>query len=64
MKAIGAMQHRGIPIDLDMFDELNANWEDIKLNLINIVDAQFGVFVDGRFKEALFPSYLGRGVTP
>ena len=64
MKAVGAMQHRGIPIDLDMFDKLNANWEDIKLNLIENVDAQYGVYVDGRFKEALFQSYLARGMIP
>ena len=64
MKAVGAMQHRGIPIDLDMFDKLNANWEDIKLNLIENVDAQYGVYVDGRFKEALFQSYLAREEIP
>jgi len=64
MKAVGAMQHRGIPIDLGMLDKLNANWEDIKLNLIENVDAQYGVYVDGRFKEALFQSYLAREGTP
>lgn len=25
MKAVGSMQHRGIPIDLDLLDKLNAN---------------------------------------
>ena len=64
MKAVGAMQHRGIPIDLGMLDKLNANWEDIKLNLIENVDAQYGVYVDGRFKEALFQSYLAREGIP
>ncbi len=60
MKAVGVMQHRGIPIDLGMLDKLNANWEEIKLNLIENVDAQYGVYVDGGFKEALFQSYLAR----
>ena len=64
MKAVGAMQHRGIPIDLGLLDKLNANWEDIKLNLIENVDAQYGVYVDGRFKEALFQSYLAREGIP
>ena len=64
MKAVGVMQHRGIPIDLGMLDKLNANWEDIKLNLIENVDAQYGVYVDGRFKEALFQSYLAREGIP
>ena len=30
MKALGAMQHLGIPIDLDLLDTLNANWDDHK----------------------------------
>jgi len=64
MKAVGEMQHRGIPIDLGLLDKLNANWEDIKLNLIENVDAQYGVYVDGRFKEALFQSYLAREGNP
>ena len=64
MKAVGAMQHRGIPIDLGMLDKLDANWEKIKLNLIENVDAQYGVYVDGRFKEALFQSYLAREGIP
>jgi len=64
MKAAGAMQHRGIPIDLSILDKLNANWEDIKLNLIENVDAQYGVYVDGRFKEALLQSYLAREGIP
>jgi hypothetical protein len=64
MKAVGSMQHRGIPIDLDLLDKLNANWDDIKLELIESVDAQYGVYVDGSFKEALFQSYLAREGIP
>lgn len=64
MKAVGSMQHRGIPIDLDLLDKLNANWDDIKLELIDSVDAQYGVYVDGSFKEALFQSYLAREGIP
>jgi hypothetical protein len=64
MKAVGAMQHRGIPIDLGMLDKLDANWEKIKLNLIENVDAQYCVYVDGCFKEALFQSYLAREGIP
>jgi hypothetical protein len=64
MKAVGSMQHRGIPIDLDLLDKLNDNWDDIKLGLIESVDAQYGVYVDGSFKEALFQSYLAREGIP
>ena len=49
MKAVGSMQHLGIPIDLDLLDQLNANWDAIKLKLIENVDAQYGVYVDGSF---------------
>ena len=58
MKAVGAMQHRGIPFDLDLLNTLNANWDAIKLKLITKIDTQYGVYVDGTFKEALFETYL------
>ena len=64
MKAVGSMQHRGVPIDLDLLDKLNDNWDAIKLELIESVDAQYGVYVDGSFKEALFQSYLAREGIP
>ena len=34
--AVGSMQHRGIPIDLDLLDKLNAEWDDIKLKLVTV----------------------------
>ena len=64
MRAVGFMQHRGIPIDLRLLDRLNANWDAIKTRLITTIDAQFGVYVEGSFKEALFESYLAREGIP
>ena len=64
MKALGAMQHLGIPIDLDLLDTLNANWDTIKLKLIAKVDTQYGVYVDRTFKEALFETYLAHKQIP
>ena len=64
MKAVGAMQHRGIPFDLDILNTLNANWDAIKLKLIAKVDTQYGVYVDGTFKEALFETYLSHKQIP
>lgn len=58
------MQDRGIPMDLDLLDNLNANWDAIKLKLIERVDAQFGIYVEGSFKEALFQSFLAREAIP
>ena len=64
MKAVGAMQHRGIPFDLDLLNTLNANWDAIKLKLIAKIDTQYGVYVDGTFKEALFETYLSHKQIP
>ena len=64
MKAVGFMQHNGVPIDLSLLDSLNANWDAIKTQLITSVDAQYGVYVEGSFKEALFESYLARESIP
>ena len=64
MKAVGAMQHRGIPIDLDLLNTLNTNWETLKLKLITKVDTQYGVYVDGTFKQALFETYLAHKQIP
>jgi DNA polymerase-1 len=58
MKAVGLMQYNGVPIDLDLLDSLNTNWDAIKTRLITTIDAQYGVYVEGSFKEALFESYL------
>lgn len=60
MKAVGSMQHRGIPIDIDLIRDLAIHWEQIKIDLIETVNIDFGVYVDGSFKEALFESYLAR----
>ena len=60
MTAVGAMQKRGIPIDLNLLDKLSANWGAIKLKLIKAVDTQYGVYVGGSFKAALFEMFLTR----
>ena len=64
MKAVGEMQHRGIPIDLEFLESLNANWDGIKRKLIEQIDTAFGVYVEGSFKEALFEAYLSHEGIP
>jgi hypothetical protein len=58
MRAAGAMEHIGTPIDMTMLPALRENWEGIKLDLIAEVDRDFGVFEDGHFKLALFEQFL------
>jgi hypothetical protein len=58
MSAVGVMQFNGIPIDLDIYSRLQKNWHALKSKLIARVDAAFGVYEGGSFKEALFEAYL------
>ena len=60
MKAVGSMQHRGIPIDLEVLQNLDIHWEQIKLDLIETVNKDFGVYSDEVFKEVLFEAYLAQ----
>lgn len=60
MKAVGSMQHRGIPIDLEVLQNLDIHWEQIKIDLIKTVNQDFGVYSDGVFKEVLFEAYLAQ----
>ena len=60
MKAVGLMQYTGTPIDKTLLDALNTNWAQIKTELINSVNLEFGVYPEGSFREALFEEYLAR----
>ena len=60
MKAVGSMQHRGVPIDLEILQNLDIQWEQIKIDLIETVNKDFGVYSDGVFKEILFEAYLAQ----
>ena len=60
MNAVGSMQHRGIPIDLEILQNLDVSWEEIKIDLIETVNQDFGVYSDGVFKEVLFETYLAQ----
>ena len=58
--AVGVMQFSGIPIDLQIYSRLQNNWPELKSKLIARVDAAFGVYEGGSFKEALFEAYLAK----
>jgi DNA polymerase I len=58
MAAASAMEHAGVPIDLDMLALLRARWTDIQDELIAAIDADYGVY-DGRtFKTERFAVWL------
>lgn len=56
--AVAAMEHRGIPIDVPMFEHLRAHWQDIQAALVAEVDARYGVFEGTTFKRDKFAAWL------
>jgi DNA polymerase-1 len=58
MAAVARMERFGIPIDTVMLDELTDRWDDIRLDLIAQVDADYGVYEGTTFKMARFADYL------
>src|SRR5262249_15239699 len=58
MAAVSAMQHNGVPIDVEMLAKLRENWVAIQDDLIAAVDADFGVFEGRTFKLDRFARLL------
>ena len=56
--AAASMEHRGIPIDVPMFEHLRARWQDIQEALVVEVDARYGVFEGTTFKREQFTDWL------
>ena len=64
MAAAAAMEHNGVPIDMDMLECLRLNWTAIQDQLIAAIDCDYGVF-DGRtFKLERFAKYLAAAGIP
>jgi hypothetical protein len=62
-----AMEHRGVPIDMEIFSQLQDKqvWAFVRDAIVPQVDAQYGVYVKGEdgewhFSVALFEEYLAR----
>ena len=53
-----AMEHCGVPLDVDMLDQLVAQGPGLRARLIQEVDEAYGVFEDGSFRESRFRHYL------
>jgi len=56
--ALAIMESTGVPIDFALYQELCVHWDGIKAKLIEDIDQDYGVYVNGTFKEALFEEYL------
>jgi hypothetical protein len=61
--ALGRMEATGVPMDTDALERLRANWGMVQHEVIAAVDAGFGVYLDGKFRERLLASWLAaRGI--
>jgi hypothetical protein len=64
MGAVAAMEHNGVPIDVETHARITNAWHSIQDELIAEIDAAYGVF-DGRtFKRDRFAAYLIREGIP
>lgn len=55
---LAQMEGYGSPIDYATYLELCETWDDIKLELINQIDKDFGVYENGSFREVRLEKYL------
>ena len=58
MKAVSCMQMNGIPLDLEIYSLLLANWHEIQDDLIAEIDSEYGVYEGRSFKTARWEQYL------
>ncbi len=64
MAAAAAMEHNGVPIDVDTLGQVREHWGGIQDALIADIDSDYGVY-DGRtFKTDRFEQYLIRSGIP
>jgi hypothetical protein len=60
VQAVATMEHNGIPVDGATLALLNEHWESLQLQMIEHVDADFGVFDGVHFRSELFARWLAR----
>lgn len=59
IKAITRVESNGVPIDINLFNKLERNWELIKKRLIEKYDSVFGFYDQkGRFQTKKFEAYI------
>ena len=56
--AVAAMEHRGIPVDVPMFEHLKREWRNVQTKLVAEVDQRYHVFDGTTFKRDRFARFL------
>jgi hypothetical protein len=64
MKAVSQIQACGIPIDVALLHETLLYWDQIRGQLIDRIDAAYGVYEDQTFKKDKFEAYLVQSGIP
>jgi hypothetical protein len=64
MAAAAHVERVGIPMDMEVLGALRENWGAIKRELIEAVDADFGVYENGSFREARWRAFCSRNRIP
>jgi hypothetical protein len=59
MPAVAKIERAGVPIDVDLWSRLRANWEAIKAHLVAAVDEGLGVYVPSGSRDVNPDSRLG-----
>jgi hypothetical protein len=62
--AAAAMEHAGVPIDLDMLERFRRNWTGIQDQLITAIDLDYGVYDARSFKTDRFANWLAANNIP
>ena len=58
MAAVARIERTGVPIDVPCLQRLENCWDDIGPELIQAIDAEYGVYDGGTFKHDRFARYL------
>jgi hypothetical protein len=64
VKAVARMEHNGIPIDAPTVALLDEHWESLQLEMIRVIDADFGVYEGIHFRAGRFARWLARAGIP
>ena len=62
--AVAQMEHNGVPIDVEYFDKLKANWETIKAEFVRKLTSEYGIYDGNSFRVENFKKWLVKNKIP
>jgi len=64
MAAVAHMEWNGVPIDVETLGQIRTHWLELKARLIEVVDADYGIFDGASFSSSRFEDWLSRNRIP